>query len=131
MDARETALKNETEEFLKAKSVKPCRCDKVLHSSIYLDGKAAAAVCTPEGMEDNFRIEEDGCICWKRRTKEPVSAMVMEVKACFAPRHTMVPSVSYDGNPWGKDHEYKGYEKDGIPYTFSWHRTAVQGASTS
>lgn len=131
MDARETALKNETEEFLKAKSVKPCRCDKVLHSSIYLDGEAAAAVCTPEGMEDNFRIEEDGCICWKRRTKEPVSAMVMEVKACFAPRHTMVPSVSYDGNPWGKDHEYKGYEKDGIPYTFSWHRTAVQGASTS
>lgn len=98
----------------------------------YLDGKKAAIVCTPAGAEDEFQIKEKGTlICWQRKTKEPVNAMIMEVQACFAAIHTMVPSVSYDGNPWGKDHEYKGYEKDGIPYSYAWHRTAVQGASVS
>lgn len=98
----------------------------------YLDKKAAAVVCTPKGAEDEFLIRENGTlICWQRKTEEPVSSMVMEVQDCFAADHTMVPSVAYDGNPWGKDHEYKGYEKDGIPYTYAWHRTAIQGASAS
>lgn len=27
--------------------------------------------------------------------------------------------------------EYKGLEKDGIPYTYAWHRCAVPGAACS
>ncbi|MFR8339822.1 MAG: hypothetical protein ACLVAW_25835, partial [Eisenbergiella massiliensis] len=64
---------------------------------------------TPENAEDSFHISEDGTlITWTRRTKEPVDHMVMEAAACFEPEHTLVPAISYDGNPWGKDHEYKG-----------------------
>lgn len=87
---------------------------------------------TPENAEDSFHISEDGTlITWTRRTKEPVDHMVMEAAACFEPEHTLVPAISYDGNPWGKDHEYKGLEKDGIPYTYAWHRCAVPGAACS
>ena len=87
---------------------------------------------TPENAEDSFHISEDGTlITWTRRTKEPVDHMIMEAAACFEPEHTLVPAISYDGNPWGKDHEYKGLEKDGVPYTYAWHRCAVPGAACS
>ena len=94
-------------------------------------GNAAAYVETPQGAEDFFSQEEEGVILWVRRTEQPAAEMTLEVSSCFRAEHTLIPAVSYDGNPWGRDHEYKGYEKDGIPYTFAWHRTAVPGASAS
>ena len=99
-------------------------------TTFYLDGEAVLMIRTPEGAQDDFR-EEGGLIVWHRRTDVPVTSMVMEARACFEAKHTLVPAVSYDGNPWGRDHEYKGYEKDGRPYTYAWHRTAVPGASAS
>ena len=92
---------------------------------------AVVSIETSQGAEDFFEEEEEGIIRWERKTTSPTDRMIMEVRACFAADHTLIPAVSYDGNPWGKDHEYKGYEKDGIPYTFAWHRTAIPGASAS
>lgn len=99
------------------------------------DGKkekiAVVSVDSSPETEDFFEEMDEGIVCWKRKIKMPSVRMVMEAEACFAAEHTLIPAVSYDGNPWGKDHEYKGYEKNGIPYTYAWHRTAVPGASAS
>ena len=57
--------------------------------------------------------------------------MALEAKTLFLPQHTMIPAVSYDGNPWGRDHEYKGLEEEGAAWTFASHRCAVPGATCS
>ena len=83
-----------------------------------------------KGCSDS--IERRGkVIIWERRTEKPVTSMTMEAIFLEPCIHTMIPAVSYDGNPAGNDHEYKGYEKDGIPYTFASHRTAVPAGSAS
>lgn len=76
-----------------------------------LNGEEALLIVTPEGMTDTFEEKEEGVFLWHRTTEEPVVSMCMEAETLFIPEHTMVPAVSYDGNPWGKDHEYKGLEK--------------------
>jgi len=43
----------------------------------------------------------------------------------------MIPSVSYNGNTWGRGLEPKGYSKDGIWWSFSCSRSAVPGATYS
>lgn len=40
----------------------------------------------------------------------------------------MIPSVTYNGNEWGRGLEPKGFEKDGSWWSFSYTRTAVPGA---
>jgi hypothetical protein len=46
-------------------------------------------------------------------------------------RFHMIPSVSYQGNEWGRGLEPKGYQKDGIWWSFSYTRTAIPGATYS
>lgn len=96
-----------------------------------LNGEEALLIVTPEGMTDTFEEKEEGVFLWHRTTEEPVVSMCMEAETLFVPEHTMVPAVSYDGNPWGKDHEYKGLEKDGAAYSYAFHRCAVPGATCS
>jgi hypothetical protein len=66
-----------------------------------------------------------------RETNVPVDRMTITVRTFFRPLHTMIPAVSYDGNPWGNDHEYKGYSYEGKYYTFAHHRSSIPGASVS
>jgi hypothetical protein len=43
----------------------------------------------------------------------------------------MIPSVSYNGNQWGRGLEPKGYQKDGTWWSFSFSRSAIPGATYS
>jgi hypothetical protein len=43
----------------------------------------------------------------------------------------MIPSVSYQGNEWGKGLEPKGFKKNGVWWSFSYSRTAIPGATYS
>jgi len=43
----------------------------------------------------------------------------------------MIPSVSYNGNRWGRGKEPKGYSKDGEWWSFSCTRTSIPGATYS
>ena len=43
----------------------------------------------------------------------------------------MIPSVSYNGNEWGRGLEPKGYQKDGTWWSFSYSRSAIPGATYS
>lgn len=83
-----------------------------------------------ETGEDVITIKEN-VVIWKRKTKKAVEQMTMFVEDAFEAEHTMVPSVSYDGNPWGNDHEYKGYEIKKEAYTYACHRTPVPAATCS
>ena len=44
---------------------------------------------------------------------------------------SMIPAVSYNGNNWGKGGEPKGFAKDGTPWSFSYSRMSVPGATYS
>ena len=97
----------------------------------FLDGVQTLEICTPPGAQDFFEREEKGLIRWERRTEKKTDRMALEAKTLFLPQHTMIPAVSYDGNPWGRDHEYKGLEEEGAAWTFASHRCAVPGATCS
>ena len=43
----------------------------------------------------------------------------------------MIPSVSYDGNEWGRGEEPKGFMTNGVWHTYSYRRTPVPGATYS
>ena len=96
----------------------------------WLEGKEAARLIGMQGTQDIVRRDGDA-VCIERRCTEKRSQMVMEIRCAYMNEHTQIFAVSYDGNPWGKDHEYKGFTKDGVPYTFAYHRTAVPGGSAS
>lgn len=98
--------------------------------AVEVDGRPLALLCAAEGCTDTV-TRRGGALVWRRRCNRPADRMEMTLKTAFAPLHTMVPAVSYDGNAFGSDHEYKGYSFAGTPYTFAWHRTAVPAATAS
>jgi hypothetical protein len=57
--------------------------------------------------------------------------LTMEFEAFYHSRYSLIPAVSYNGNPWGDGKEPKGFRKDGEPWTFAYHRVSVPGATYS
>lgn len=62
--------------------------------------------------------------------QRPLS-ITIDFVANYSPEWCMIPAVSYNGNDWGRGHEPKGFEKDGIHWVFSYSRTSVAGATYS
>lgn len=48
-----------------------------------------------------------------------------------SPRYLLIPSVSYNGNYWGKGEEPKGFVCNGVARSYEYRRTAVPGATYS
>lgn len=97
----------------------------------FVNDETAARIKKQTDRFDSFVFHEGDVVEWTCKTAKETDHMCMELEDCFEAKHIVVPAVSYDQNPWGKDHEYKGLEKDGIPYSFAYHRTAVPGATVS
>lgn len=97
---------------------------------LFLDKTLIAKLYGTEDGEDFITIKGN-VVKWVRKTKEAVDQMTMFVEDAFEAEHTMVPSVSYDGNPWGKDHEYKGYGIKKEAYIYAYHRTPIPAATCS
>ncbi len=57
--------------------------------------------------------------------------LTMELETVGKAGYMLIPAVMYDGNAWGKGKEPKGFEKDGQPWTFAYHRVSVAGATYS
>jgi hypothetical protein len=95
-----------------------------------LNGKALAEVEQRAGYNDEFTTGEN-MVAWKRSCPTRVDHLEMAVRTLFPPNHTMIPALLYDGNPFGSDHEYKGYTENGEPFVFACHRSSVPGASAS
>ena len=47
------------------------------------------------------------------------------------PRYLMIPSVSYNGNQWGKGLEPKGFTQDGVVRSFEYRRSSIPGSTYS
>ncbi len=87
-------------------------------------------------VTDMLRPIEEGVLEWQRTfsfgaTVPANLRLTMDWEAPWAASYALIPAVSYDGNRWGKGLEPKGFERDGEPWSFSWHRTAVAGATYS
>ena len=96
-------------------------------------GRAAALLQSVPGCTDTAaeRPGQPGVFDIRRVSDVPVDHMTMTLKTLFSYEHTMIPAVSYDGNPWGHDHEHKGYGMDGVPYAIAYHRCAVPSGTAS
>lgn len=73
----------------------------------------------------------NGIVKIERNMQSPVNHMEIKMITYYQSSHTQIFPLSYDGNRWGTDHEYKGFTQNGVPYTFAYHRTAVPGGSSS
>lgn len=79
-----------------------------------LDGSTYKLTCTFEALEDKDDVRLE-------------ARFVHSSKADF----WMIPSVSYNGNAWGKGGEPKGAKEDGEWRTVSYRRTPIPGAMYS
>lgn len=61
----------------------------------------------------------------------PVSHLMLEIKTCFRPSFMMIPGVNYNGNYWGDGKEPVGFEFEGEPWSYAYHRTTVPGGTFS
>jgi len=98
-----------------------------------LEGKEGCVlrIPIPVGCEDKFEEIEPGVWRWVRNCSSPVNEMRMEIEAQYRASYYMVPAVNYNGNGWGSSPEYRGYEFEGIPWTYAWHRCAIPACTYS
>lgn len=76
-----------------------------------------------------------GVFSWVRHFQVSSSSinvrLLMEFRVPRPMTYGLIPSVSYNGNPWGPGQDVKGFTVDGEPWTFAYHRVAVCGATYS
>jgi hypothetical protein len=107
---------------------------------LFLNDKQAAAVLpfadSRFAVDDTFAYVRDGVLKWTRtftyvaETAEACT-LSMDIVTAYEPEYYMIPAVTYNGNGWGSGLEPKGLERDGQPWVYAWHRTAVAGATYS
>jgi len=82
-----------------------------------------------EGCADTFEEIEEGAWKWTRKTGTPVAQMKMTLRHENPMDWWMIPAVNYNGNGWGSGAQYSGYEYEGEPWTYAWHRVAIPACS--
>ncbi|MEW6249215.1 MAG: hypothetical protein AB1716_01085 [Planctomycetota bacterium] len=108
---------------------------------LLLDGQPAATLTPFDDPEvqasDEVRPVGDGLFEWTRRftrtggaANRPVR-LTMDLVAPYTATYALIPAVSYNGNDWGSGLEPKGFVRDGVPWSFAFHRCAVPGATYS
>ena len=92
---------------------------------VFLDGEMVLTIPVPKGCYDSFQMLSDNAFYWKRTTETPVTQMKLTLQVAHKPRYFQIPAVNYNGNGWGSGAQYSGYEKDGCPWIYAWHRTSI------
>jgi hypothetical protein len=91
----------------------------------------------PEGMEQTSQIERLDSSTFKITTRFTAQKDIKKARICLDFVHQsvsdywMIPSVSYNGNNWGRGKEPKGAKQDGQWRTTSYRRTPIPGATYS
>src|SRR5699024_2516649 len=80
-----------------------------------------------EREEGVFEVIQDYIVT----DNSPSLSLVVDFTASYFSKWSMIPAVNYNGNNWGDGLEPKGFEKDGLPWTFSYSRTSIPGATYS
>ena len=90
-----------------------------------LGGEVVTTVVAPVGCTDTFTELGGGFWHWTRKCIEPTDKMTMRLDNVGKPRYFLVPAVNYNGNGWGSGAQYSGFECDGTPWRFAWHRVSI------
>jgi len=90
-----------------------------------LDGEVVTTVAAPDGCVDEFAELGGGFWRWTRRCSVPTDKMTMKLQSAGKPRYFLVPAVNYNGNGWGSGAQYSGFECDGVPWRYAWHRVSI------
>jgi hypothetical protein len=64
-------------------------------------------------------------------TLPPLPRLTLDFEAAYETSYWMIPAVSYNGNHRGNNNDPKGYERDGVPWSFASHRSAIPGGTYS
>lgn len=108
--------------------------------NVLLSGKTVVGELTsyaPEGMSRTDQIEKLDSCTFKVTSLFTAEKDVEGVRICVdfvhksAAGYWMIPSVSYNGNDWGRGKEPKGAQQDGVWRTSSYRRTPIPGATYS
>lgn len=84
-----------------------------------------------EGCKDDFESLGEGAFRWTRTCAQPSIQMTMTIKSNAKCRYWQVPAVNYNGNGWGRGAQYTGWARDGQPWCYAWHRTAIPACTYS
>ncbi len=90
----------------------------------------------PWDVSEQVRLLKQGFYEWRRswrnRTSQPAQAdFCMEIESGYAPEFTLVPGISYDGNPEYGRRAPKGLSNDGRPWIFSAFRSNIPAGNYS
>jgi hypothetical protein len=90
----------------------------------------------PWEVSEQIRRLEPGFYEWKRtwknRTSEAVQAdLAMEVETAYSPEFTLIPGISYNGNPEYGRNAVKGLAANGTPWIFSAFRSNIPAGNYS
>ncbi|MFD2116616.1 hypothetical protein ACFSTH_18935 [Paenibacillus yanchengensis] len=102
-----------------------------------LIGTACSNVQQDIAYRDEIKSIEDGVFQITRTlmNKEATAISLTQCQftftAVYQAEETIIPAVMYNGNNWGEGAEPKGYEVNGEPYRFAYHRVAIAGATYS
>lgn len=88
-------------------------------------GETVLTIPAQEGCTDAFEPIGEGAFRWTRRCALPADRMAMTVRSAGKCRYWQVPAVNYNGNGWGKGAQYTGWSREGQPWCYAWHRTAI------
>ncbi len=86
---------------------------------------ATVTITAPEGSHDSFESLGEGFWKWVRKCDTPVDRMTMQIRVSKTPEYFLVPAINYNGNGWGSGAQYSGFECDGVPWQYAWHRASI------
>ncbi len=87
------------------------------------------------GARDRFIQVDEGVIRWERDFYStfpgayPVSELQMDLELDFDEDYLLMPSVTYNGNPFGGGKDPFGFDHNGEPVSYASGRTAVPACS--
>ncbi len=92
--------------------------------------------CGPWDVSEQIRELKPGLYEWKRswknRTSDTVQAdLSMEIESGYAPEFTLIPGISYNGNPEYGRNAVKGLSSNGKPWIFSAFRSNIPAGNYS
>ncbi len=92
---------------------------------VMLNGEHVLTIEVPQGCADSFEMLDEKAFRWTRSCEKPTDHMKLTLRGQYKPRYFQVPSVNYNGNGWGSGAQYFGYEDNGKPWVYAWHRVAI------
>ena len=93
--------------------------------ALYCDGKEIGVLQSCDGCVDRLDEIELGAWRWTRKSEKPVSDMTMTLKRVEKTSYYLVPGINYNGNGWGSGLSYTGWECNGEPWKWAWHRIPI------